>query len=689
MSITMLKNDPLLLNLLPKNMLLHDGCIVTLCPKFSHQTFQLKFISSDLCTTFDNAAFLLFDPMYTRNSEIVNFATSCDEQTVFHVFDSMNLLPDPLFIEFKDRHNDLPSDIPNAAKKEMLDYDNVTREIVNIVSREFNSNPLRESNLFNNVMILGDRGSGKTYQCLVAAAEIRLRFNVATIYVDCRRMVSYTIPDILQKLTSIFHRAISAHSSLIILDDLDHLLPNVSINNDMMPVNNSNPFEHQNIEKVKILLDHLNFLYESSKNLMDHRVSLMCTCNSEQSIHHELLHSDRFAQKVFITPLSSPVQRIYIFRLMIIQLLKLSSIYLDENYISRKTVGFRPQDIFTVVSRVASSLQFNRLRETVSTLEDNDLIVKYLNENIESYIPIGKKSLKLEASRENLSWRHIGGLLQAKEDLERIILRPVKYKRIYDNSPISLPRGILLFGPSGCGKSCIVPALAEEICFNLLTCRGPEILDKYVGQSEAKVRRLFEQAYALSPSILFFDDFDALAPKRGRDSTGATDRVVNQLLTYLDGVEGRIKEKGHVYIIAASSRPDKVDPALLRPGRLESHIYIGPPETNNEWSDLFTKIARSHPDQGKDIEEWIRSGQFIRDLCELKMDHQAMLTPADIRAAFDDARVHSLISQLPLQSSSSHVSIERNQLISALVKLRDRSRLRRYENLTNICIRNV
>jgi peroxin-1 len=128
----------------------------------------------------------------------------------------------------------------------------------------------------------------------------------------------------------------------------------------------------------------------------------------------------------------------------------------------------------------------------------------------------------------------------------------------------------LFFGPPGCGKSALVPALAKECNFPLIACKGPEVLDKYIGASEAKVRELFSRASAVAPSILFLDELDALAPRRGSDNTGVTDRVVNQLLTFLDGVEDA--STGTVYVIGATFRPDKVDPALYDQAVL-SNIY--------------------------------------------------------------------------------------------------------------------
>ena len=415
---------------------------------------------------------------------------------------------------------------------------------------------------------------------------------------------SSSVSDTCTKFTGIFLQAISAKLSLVILDDLDVLLPIVRIDDDEDTRLTRDKPLHRNqsnlvvIQKAKLILDHLVNLMDSIKRinhpkLGHHQVIIICTCINEHSIHHEILLTTRFAMQVELSPLFHPNERMYLFYTMLktLHIPIKDSGYLKAKQFSEKTEGYRPYDIVMVAMRKVAAYELNGLRNKSSSFPEHELLGALIDQNIQSYIPLCKKSFTQQVSKVHLSWSCIGGLFKAKERLAQVILRPVRYKHIYEHSPISLPRGILLFGPNGCGKSIIVPALAEEIGFNLVTCPGPEILDKYIGMSEAKVRRLFEQAYALSPSILFFDDFDALAPKRGRDSTGATDRVVNQLLTYLDGVEGRLKEKGHVYIIAATSRPDKLDPALPRPGRLESHIYIGKPESSEEWADLFAKIA--------------------------------------------------------------------------------------------------
>lgn len=133
---------------------------------------------------------------------------------------------------------------------------------------------------------------------------------------------------------------------------------------------------------------------------------------------------------------------------------------------------------------------------------------------------------------------------------------------------------MLLYGAPGTGKTLLAGAVAKESGMNFISIKGPELLSKYIGASEQAVRDVFQRAQAAKPCILFFDEFDSLAPRRGHDSTGVTDRVVNQLLTQLDGVEGL---QG-VYVLAATSRPDLIDPALMRPGRLDKALYCPPPD---------------------------------------------------------------------------------------------------------------
>jgi peroxin-1 len=281
-------------------------------------------------------------------------------------------------------------------------------------------------------------------------------------------------------------------------------------------------------------------------------------------------------------------------------------------------------------------------------------------------VPISLQGVRAHDTTCSVAWSQIGGLFGAKEYLSSSILRPVKYRRIYQHSPIRLPRGIVLYGPPGCGKSFLVPALAKECGLTLVTCRGPELLDKYIGASEAKVRQLFHRAYAASPSLLFLDEFDALAPVRGSDHTGVTDRVVNQLLTYLDGVEDAAI--GAVYIIAATSRPDKVDPALLRPGRLEQHVYVGFPTSIEEWHSISEQSLSGHSIDSH-LQDVIEKRKLLEAPC---LAHALSFSPADIKAVVDTAylnAVHEFLAssdEVMEGSQNEPVVIEMHHMVNAL-----------------------
>ena len=252
----------------------------------------------------------------------------------------------------------------------------------------------------------------------------------------------------------------------------------------------------------------------------------------------------------------------------------------------------------------------------------------------------------------NTAWSDVGGLFRAKELLEEAIVSPIKFYKVYSKCVgIKLPRGILLYGPSGCGKTYIVSALANRCHLKVIIVKGPEMLDKYIGASEAKVRQLFQNACAASPCILFFDDFDALAPKRGSDNTGVTDRVVNQLLTLLDGVES-FGDDIRVYIIAATSRPDKLDAALLRPGRLERHIYIGLPETDDERKDVLFTVARKYPFDATAM-------KFLEDLLLQPSSMQRLIdfSPADFQALFTTAYLQAIDTNIPKSNTDQNNSL--------------------------------
>ncbi|XP_043865547.1 nuclear valosin-containing protein-like isoform X1 [Drosophila mojavensis] len=174
------------------------------------------------------------------------------------------------------------------------------------------------------------------------------------------------------------------------------------------------------------------------------------------------------------------------------------------------------------------------------------------------------------------TWEDIGSLHDIREELKLAVLAPVKYPDMLVRLGLEAPSGVLLCGPPGCGKTLLAKAIANEAGINFISVKGPELMNMYVGESERAVRACFQRARNSSPCVIFFDEFDSLCPKRsdGGDGNNSGTRIVNQLLTEMDGVEER---KG-VYILAATNRPDIIDPAILRPGRLDTILYVGLPQ---------------------------------------------------------------------------------------------------------------
>merc|ERR1711920_974164 len=192
----------------------------------------------------------------------------------------------------------------------------------------------------------------------------------------------------------------------------------------------------------------------------------------------------------------------------------------------------------------------------------------------------------------NVSWDDIGGLDDIKKNLQEMILFPIKHPEKFDKYGMTPSRGVLFYGPPGCGKTLLAKAVASECSSNFVSIKGPELLTMWFGESEANVREVFDKARAASPCVLFFDELDSIGTARGSgggDAGGAGDRVMNQLLTEIDGVG----VKKNVFFIGATNRPELLDEALLRPGRLDQLIYIPLPDLPARQGILEATLKKS------------------------------------------------------------------------------------------------
>ncbi len=223
----------------------------------------------------------------------------------------------------------------------------------------------------------------------------------------------------------------------------------------------------------------------------------------------------------------------------------------------------------------------------------------------------------------NVKWDDVGGLASVKQEIKETVEWPINNKASFQRLGIKPPKGVLLYGPPGTGKTLLAKAVATESQSNFIVVKGPELLSKWVGESEKAVRKIFEKARQTAPTIIFFDEIDSIAPKRGISSdSGVTERVVNQLLTEMDGLQ----ELNDIVIIGATNRPDIIDSALLRPGRFDRIIMVGAPDTESRKNifgihtknmplasdvDIDVLVARSEGYVGADIESVVREAAIL------------------------------------------------------------------------------
>ena len=268
----------------------------------------------------------------------------------------------------------------------------------------------------------------------------------------------------------------------------------------------------------------------------------------------------------------------------------------DLDYLADVTHGFVGADLAALAREAAMSALRRYLPEIdldkpipTEVLRKMVVTMKDFKEALKSIEPSALREVLVEIPK--VRWDDIGGLHEVKQRLREAVEWPLKNPKVFKRMGIRPPKGILLYGPPGTGKTLLAKAVATESEANFLSIKGPEIFSKWVGESEKAIRELFKKAKQTAPSIVFLDELDALAPRRGSyEGTRVTETVVNQLLTSIDGLE----QLNDVVVIGATNRPDIIDPSLLRPGRFDELILVGPPDKEAR-KEIFKIHTRNMP----------------------------------------------------------------------------------------------
>ncbi len=475
--------------------------------------------------------------------------------------------------------------IEELAQPTHLTYEDIggLRREIGLI-REMIELPLRHPELFQKlgidppkgVLLHGPPGTGKTMIAKAVANETDANF------------VSISGPEIMSKyygesekhLRSIFEDAEKAAPTIIFIDEIDSIAPKRE--------EVTGEVERRVVAQLLSLMDGLKTRGQ---------VMVIAATNRPNAIDQALRRGGRFDREIEIG-IPDRLGRLEILQVHTRGMPVSDDMGEDKGLreIADLTHGFVGADISSLCKEAAMHairliLPKIKIEEEIPPEIMEELVVTRddFYDALRNIEPSALREVFVEVPQ--VRWDDIGGLESVKQELLEAVEWPLKYPEAFEAVNTRPPRGVLLFGPPGTGKTLLAKAVATESQANFISIKGPELLSKYVGESERIVRETFRKARQASPSIIFFDEIDSIVPTRGMAfDAGVTERVVSQILTELDGLE----ELKNVVVVAATNRPDMVDPALLRPGRLDRLIYIRPPD-QKEREIIFNIHLRGVP----------------------------------------------------------------------------------------------
>merc|ERR1719408_1020465 len=486
---------------------------------------------------------------------------------------------EPVKREDEERMDDVGYDDIGGCKKQMGQI----REMIEL--------PLRHPALFKTlgvkpprgVLLYGPPGSGKTLIARAVANETGAFF----FLINGPEIMSKMAGESESNLRKAFEEAEKNAPSIIFIDEIDSIAPKRDKTNGEV--------EKRIVSQMLTLMDGL----KGRSNTV-----VIGATNRPNSMDPALCRFGRFDREIDIG-VPDDNGRLEIFRIHT-RNMKLDD-DVDPEYIAKQTHGFVGADMAALCTEAA--MQCIREKMDMIDIEEETIDAELLaamavnNEHFKFALGAANPSSLRETVVEvpNISWADIGGLVDVKRELRELVQYPIEHPEKFEKFGMNPSRGVLFYGPPGCGKTLLAKAVANECQSNFISVKGPELLTMYFGESEANVRDTFAKARAAAPCVLFFDELDSIAQQRGNsqgDAGGAGDRVMNQLLTEMDGVGA----KKNVFIIGATNRPDIIDPALMRPGRLDQLIYIPMPDYESRLSILRSVLRKTPVSKDVDLQ---------------------------------------------------------------------------------------